>query len=58
MLKLPEVRWGLALPAGSAVLFGPAGAVTTVGESWLIHSPESELEPFGEPDGLDSDEVN
>lgn len=58
MMQLDEIQWGLALPAGSAVLFGPDGGITTIGESWVLHSAEGELQPLGEPVDLDSEKVN
>lgn len=46
LLSYPGVRWGLAIPAGSAVLLGPGGAVEVVGEAWLATDPDSELIPL------------
>lgn len=44
LLSRPHVSWGLGLPAGSAVLLGPGGAVETVGPAYLLRHPEGELE--------------
>lgn len=46
LLEFPGVRWGLAIPAGSAVLLGPGGAVEVVGEAWLATNPEASLVPL------------
>lgn len=46
LLAFPGVRWGLAIPAGSAVLLGPGGAVEVVGEAWLAPDAEAELIPL------------
>jgi cyanophycinase-like exopeptidase len=46
LLEFPGVRWGLAIPAGSAVLLGPSGAVEVVGEAWLATDPTADLIPL------------
>ncbi len=58
MLELPGIDWGLALPAGSAVIFGPDGSIATIGESWVLHETNGEMQPLGEPVDLDSEDVN
>jgi len=40
--------WGLGIPAGSAVLLGPAGLVETVGISFVLPQAEADLQPIGE----------
>lgn len=46
LLAFPGIRWGLAIPAGSAVLLGPGGAVEVVGEAWLAPDPDADLIPL------------
>ncbi len=46
LLEDPRARWGLGIPAGSAVLLGPDGAVTTIGPSWRLDGPAAELIPL------------
>lgn len=41
-----RARWGLGLPAGSALLLGPDGAVETVGPSYRLDAPDGELIPL------------
>ncbi|HEX2225244.1 MAG TPA: Type 1 glutamine amidotransferase-like domain-containing protein [Thermoanaerobaculia bacterium] len=44
MLAAPGVRWGLGIPAGSAVLLGPEGAMEVVGTVFRVDGPEGDLE--------------
>jgi cyanophycinase-like exopeptidase len=44
MLAGPGVRYGFGIPAGSAVLLGPDGAVETVGTAFRIAGPEGDVE--------------
>ena len=37
------VTWGLGLPAGSAVLFGPDNQVDLIGTSFLLEEPDGDL---------------
>lgn len=46
LLEFPGVSWGLAIPAGCAVLLGPSGAVEVVGEAWLATDPTADLIPL------------
>ncbi len=48
LLAAPGVEWGLGLPAGSAVLLGPAGVVETVGTVYLLEGAGGELVPLSE----------
>jgi peptidase S51-like protein len=41
-------RWGLGIPASSALLLGPDGAVEVIGEVFRIEGPEGEVEPMQE----------
>lgn len=44
MLAAPGARWGLGIPAGSAVLLGPGGAFEVLGTVFRIEGPEGDLE--------------
>lgn len=44
LLGWSGARWGLGLPAGSAVLLGPGGAFETIGPSFLIRDAEGDIE--------------
>jgi cyanophycinase-like exopeptidase len=57
MLAGAGVRYGFGIPAGSAVLLGPDGAVETVGEAFRIAGAEGEVEMIGETIGEAIDEV-
>ena len=46
LMSAPGVTWGLGIPAGSAVLLGPAGVVETVGVSFVLDGPDGDLEPL------------
>lgn len=46
LLGSPAVTWGLGLPAGSAVLLGPEGAVEIHGPVFRLAGPEADLEPM------------
>ena len=48
LLALPEISWGLGIPAGSAVLLGPGGVVEAVGVSFVVRGADGDLVPFGE----------
>jgi cyanophycinase-like exopeptidase len=50
LMREPGVRWGLGLPAGSAVLLGPEGETEVVGVAYLLESPDGELHRLGEED--------
>ncbi len=47
----PGVELGLGIPAGSAVLLGPAGAVEIVGTAFVLASPAGEFQVLEEDDG-------
>lgn len=47
LMARPEVRWGLGIPAGSAVLLGPGGEVEVVGMAFGLESAEGELIALG-----------
>jgi cyanophycinase-like exopeptidase len=44
LLAHPEVHWGLGIPAGSAVLLGPAGECEVVGEAYRLDTEDGELQ--------------
>jgi len=44
LLELPGIRWGLGIPAESAVLLGPDGLVEVVGSAFYVESPSGEME--------------
>ncbi len=46
LLEHPDVRWGLGLPAGSAVLLGPAGEIEIIGTVFGVEGPDGDLEPL------------
>jgi hypothetical protein len=48
LLRLPGVRWGLGLPAGSAVLLGPGDAGEVVGTVFRLDGPDADLEVLSE----------
>jgi cyanophycinase-like exopeptidase len=50
LLGAPGVRWGMGIPAGNAVLFGPDGVLEVVGTAFRLSGPEAELELLGDPD--------
>ena len=47
LMGAPGVRWGLGLPAGSAVLLGPEGTVETVGPIFTLDGPDADFEIIG-----------
>ncbi len=49
LLEQPGVTWGLGLPAGSAVLFGPDGAVETVGPAFVVEGADGDLNLISPP---------
>lgn len=49
LLSTPGVSWGMGIPAESAVLFGPDGAMEVVGTAFRLAGPAAELEVVGEP---------
>jgi cyanophycinase-like exopeptidase len=46
MLAGTGVRFGLGIPAGSAVLLGPGGALEMVGSAFVIEGAEGDVEAF------------
>lgn len=44
LLQAPGIRWGLGLPAGSALLLGPAGEREVVGTLFALEGPDADLE--------------
>jgi cyanophycinase-like exopeptidase len=54
LLAQPGVRWGLGLPAGSAVLLGP-DTVQVVGTVFRLDEPEGDLQVL---EGAGGDEIN
>lgn len=44
LMAAPEVRLGVGIPAGSAVLLGPAGVTEIIGTAFLLADPEADLE--------------
>lgn len=49
LLEQEGVRWGLGIPAESAVMLGPGGAVEVVGSAFYVEGPEGEMEVLEEP---------
>ena len=49
LLELPGIRWGLGIPAESAVLLGPDGAVEIVGSAFYVEGPNGEMEVLEGP---------
>ncbi len=47
LLGSPGVRWGVGLPAGSALLLGPEGAVETVGTAFLLGDADDDFAVLG-----------
>jgi cyanophycinase-like exopeptidase len=47
LLAAPGVTWGLGIPAGSAVLLGPGGAVEVEGTAFRVSGAEGDLEVLG-----------
>lgn len=48
MLASEGVRWGLGIPAESAVLFGPDGVLEVIGSVYRLIGTKGELEVLGE----------
>jgi len=48
LMARPGVRWGLGIPAGSAVLLGPEGAVEVVGSAFGLRDPDDDFQLLGE----------
>ncbi|MDY7094369.1 MAG: Type 1 glutamine amidotransferase-like domain-containing protein [Acidobacteriota bacterium] len=48
LMTQPGVRWGVGLPAGSALLLGPDGAVEIVGSILTLSDADSDFELLGE----------
>ncbi len=46
LLEHPEVRWGLGIPARSALLLGPEGEAEIVGTVFALAGPDDDLEPL------------
>jgi cyanophycinase-like exopeptidase len=44
LLTLPDVGWGLGIPAGSAILLGPQGKVETVGMVFGLADADADYE--------------
>ncbi|MGH9381429.1 MAG: Type 1 glutamine amidotransferase-like domain-containing protein [Thermoanaerobaculia bacterium] len=44
LLRQPAVRWGLGLPAGSALLLGPQGETEIVGMAFALDDPDGDLQ--------------
>ena len=43
LLEAPGIHWGLGLPAGSALLLGPAGEREAVGTIFTLEGPDADL---------------
>ncbi len=56
LVGLPGMRWGIGLPAGSALLFGPQGRIESVGPVLLLDGAEADWQGFGSLDLDDSEE--
>jgi cyanophycinase len=48
----PGVRWGLGIPAGSAVLLGPDGVTEVVGTAFLLEDADGDFRVLGEGDAI------
>ena len=48
LMTQPEVRWGLGLPAGSALLLGPEGERQVVGTVFALDSADGDFEIWQE----------
>jgi hypothetical protein len=48
LLAAEGVRWGLGIPAESAILFGPEGAMEVVGTAFRVVGTNGDLEVLGE----------
>lgn len=46
LLEHPEVRWGLGIPAGSALLLGPEGKAEIIGTVFALAGADDDLEPL------------
>lgn len=44
LLERPGVRWGLGLPAGSAVLLGPDNGVEILGDAFRVEGADGDIE--------------
>lgn len=42
LLEAPGMAWGLGLPSGSAILFGPEGKIETAGPVMVLEEPEGD----------------
>jgi cyanophycinase-like exopeptidase len=51
LLSAPGVTWGLGIPAESAVLFGPEGAMEVVGTAFRLAAPQGEKPQGEKPQG-------
>ncbi|HEX5714833.1 MAG TPA: Type 1 glutamine amidotransferase-like domain-containing protein [Thermoanaerobaculia bacterium] len=49
LLELPGIRWGLGIPAESAVLLGPDGAMQVVGSAFYVEGMNGEMEVLEGP---------
>jgi cyanophycinase-like exopeptidase len=58
LMAQPGVSWGVGLPAGSALLLGPDGAVETVGTVYWLERPDGELHAAGEEAADDDDSAD
>ena len=56
LMGQPGVRWGLGLPAGSALLLGPEGEIDVVGSAYFLTDPDGDFEVLTEED-LDRESV-
>jgi cyanophycinase-like exopeptidase len=53
LLKAPDARWGVGIPAGGALLLGPDGAVEVVDSVFVLTSPTGEYTVLEEGDPTD-----
>ena len=49
LLEMPGVRWGLGIPAESAVLLGPDGTMEIVGSAFYVEGTGGEMEVLEGP---------
>lgn len=48
LLTTPGVKWGLGIPAGSSVSFGPGGVLEVVGDAFVLDDPDGDLRAIAE----------
>ena len=49
LVGTPGIKWGVGLPAGSALLLGPDDAVEHIGLTFLLNDADGDLQPWNGP---------